>query len=328
MGDTGSMIGFHAASVAADSVVKGVTDFDLPGLYSALLAQVATETSDFECRADYLARGYCSRESGDGSVSETLEFAYGDSCLATLAGALGKQDDAAKFTKLAKSYQNLWDPTTQFFRARKASDGSFTAPFDPESWSFSNAEYVEGTAWQWNFFAPHDPEGLRGLYPDTAAFTAKLQAMFQQSADNFSFLLPNAFYFHGNEPDMLASGLFLTAGRPDLADQWTRWVADHCYTTEVDGLIGNDDAGTLSAWYVWAALGVLPRPGQASYDLVAPRYDKAVLHLPTGDVTIVAPGAYARTLKGQPVWQGQALKGRRLNHSQWLEGGQLSWTGP
>jgi predicted alpha-1,2-mannosidase len=325
MGDTGSMIGFHAASVAADAVVKGQTDFDIPALYAALMAQVATETSDFECRADYLARGYCSRESGDGSVSETLEFAYGDSCLASLASHLGKPADAAKFALLSKNYQNLWDPQTQFFRARHAKEGSFTAPFDPEAWSFTNNEYVEGTAWQWNYFAPHDPDGLRGLYPNTSAFLAKLQAFFQQSADNFSFVLPNAYYFQGNEPDILASSLFLAAGRADLADQWTRWVADTCYTTAVDGLVGNDDAGTLSAWYVWAALGLLPRPGQAGYDVVAPRYDGAVLHLPGGTVTLTASGAYERKLGGQATWQGKAITGRWLPHAQLAAGGQLGW---
>ena len=324
-GDTGSMIGYHSAAVAADAIVKGVTDFDAQTLYDGLLAEVATDTTSFECLATYQKVGYCTREADKGSVSETLEYSFDDACLATIATFLKLPDDAKKFAARSLSYKKLWDPTTQFFRARHAADGSFTEPFNPEFWSFSNDEYVEGSAWQWNFFAPHDAAGLRGLYPDDAAFVKKLNDFFQLEADNFSFYVPNGYYFQGNEPDILSSTLFSDAGRPDLSDKWTRWVADNCYTNVPDGLVGNDDAGTLSAWYVFAAVGLMPRPGQPGYDVVAPRFDKATLHLPGGDVTVTATGAHAQKLSGAVAWNGTTLKQRWVEHGQLATGGALSW---
>ena len=325
MGDTGSMIGYHSASLAADGLVKGVTDFDAQTLYNGLLAIAATPTTQFECVNDYMKFGYCTRESDSGSVSKTLEYSYDDACLATIATYLKKPDDATMFKARSASYKKLWDDKTQFFRARHKADGTFTEPFVPENWSFSNDEYVEGSAWQWNFFAPHDSAGLRGLYPSDAAFVTKLEAFFQGSLDNFSFYVPSGFYFQGNEPDILSSTLFSDAGRPDLSDKWTRWVADVCYTTVPDGLIGNDDAGTLSAWYVFAALGLMPRPGLPGYDIVAPRYDHATLHLPGGDVKVDAPGAYAKKLSGTVSWNGTALKKRWVEHSALATGGVMSW---
>ncbi len=325
MGDTGSMIGYHSASLAADAIVKGVTDFDAQTLYDGLLAQTATETTNFECLHDYMAFGYCTRESGSGSVSETLEYAYEDANLATIATYLKHPDEATMFQQRSLSYKKLWDTKTQFFRARHKADGTFTEPFVAENWSFSNDEYVEGSAWQWNFFAPHDTAGLRGLYPDDAAFVTKLNQFFQLAQDNFSFYLPNGYYFQGNEPDILSSTLFSDAGRPDLSDKWTRWIADVCYTNVPDGLVGNDDAGTLSAWYVFAAVGLMPRPGLPGYDVVAPRYDHATVHLPDGDVTVTAPGAYAKKLSGTVSWNGGELKKRWLDHGAMATGGAFSW---
>ena len=328
MGDTGSMIGFHSASLAADAVVKGVTDWDAETLYTGLLAQAGTETSTFECIHDYIHYGYCTRESGSGSVSETLEYAYDDACVATLATYLKHPDVAATFTTRAASYKKLWDPATQFFRARHKDSGDFTEPFDPSAWSFSNDEYVEGSAWQWNFFVPHDTAGMRALYPSDAAFVAKLDAFFQGAQDVFSFYVPSGFYFQGNEPDILSSVLFSDAGRPELADKWTRWIADVSYTNVPDGLIGNDDAGTLSAWYVFAAIGLMPRPGLPGYDLVAPRFDHALIHLPGGDLTVQAPGAAAKSLFGaQVAWTGTPLGKRWVTHSQVASGGTLVWSG-
>ncbi len=326
-GDTGSMIAYHSAAVAADAIAKGVTDFDAQTLYDGLMAQVATETTGFECLATYMKVGYCTREADSGSVSKTLEYSFDDACLATMATFLKHPDDAAMLQKRSASYKQLWDSKTQFFRARHAADGSFTSPFVPENWSFSNDEYVEGSAWQWNFFAPHDPAGLRGLYPSDADFVTKLNSFFQLESDSFSFYVPNGYYFQGNEPDILSSTLFSDAGRPDLSDKWTRWVADNCYTNVPDGLVGNDDAGTLSAWYVFAALGLMPRPGQPGYDVVAPRFDKITLHLAGGDVTVTAPGAHAQKLSGAVAWNGTTLKKRWVDHSALATGGAMAWSG-
>lgn len=325
MGDTGSMIGYHAASLAADAVVKGVVDFDAATLYVGLAKQASAEGSNLECMNDFVQRGYCAAESAKGSVSLTAEYAYDAACMATLASHLGETAAAATYAAQAGNYKALWDPGTQFFRA-KTGLGAWTEPFAPEFWNFSNAEYVEGSAWQWNWFVPHDTAGLRALYPSDAAFVAKLEAFFQNAKDGFNFYFPSGFYFQGNEPDILASVLFSAAGRPDLSDTWTRWIADSCYTTAPDGLVGNDDAGTLSAWYVLAAIGLMPRPGLPGYDLVAPRYDAITLHLAGGDVQIAAAGAWGGGLVGGSVQLGAtAVAGRWLEHKLLVAGAKLSW---
>lgn len=324
MGDTGSMIGYHSASVAADGWVKGVRDFDLAPLYAGLNKQADSPQSNMECMDDFLSQGWCAKPHAKGSVSLTLEYAYDDYCLSILAEALALPDDVTKYAARAQNWTHHWDPATQFFRA-KNEDGTFTTPFDAEFWSFSNDEYVEGSAWQWNWFVPHDVNGLVAIYPSKDAFLQKLTTFFQSSADSFNFIFPNGFYFHGNEPDILASTLFSAVGHPELSDKWTRWIADSCYTTAPDGLVGNDDAGTLSAWYVLAALGIMPRPGIAGYDVIQPRYDHATVHLPTGDWQIDAPGAYAKQAPAGLNVDGVARDSRWITHAELLAGKKVLW---
>lgn len=338
-GDTGSMIGEHALSAAADAVAKGISDFDVQNIYEVGKKQLMAPASLPACSGTegvggLNQRGWVAVDEGEGSVSLTLEYAYNYACLAGLAQHLGLATDATLLQARALAYQNQWDAATQFFRPRHQ-DGSWQTPFDTESWDFSNDYYVEGTAWQWNWFVPHDPQGLVALYPNPQAFVAKLSQFFEKSAADFNFALPGSWYYHGNEPDMLASGLFLAAQRHDLADQWTRWIYDSCYTAAPDGLVGNDDAGTLSAWAVLAGMGLYPRPGAAGWDLVAPRFDRITLQLAGKPVVIEAPGAQSgKAMQASATWQGQPLKadppkggqlGRWLPHQLLVQGGVLKF---
>jgi predicted alpha-1,2-mannosidase len=330
MGDTGSMIGQHAVSVFADSYVKGITDFDVSKVYqnlrhNALGPYQGGEYGRRDQLESYLTRGWIARDETTGSVSKTQEYAFNDYCLSQMAKGLDLPDDATLFAAGAKNYKHLWEPETQFFRARMK-NGDWGPDFTPDQWSHSNEEYVEGTAWHWNWFVPHDPDGLRALYPSNDAFVTKLTAFFENAQAEFSFWVPTTWYFHGNEPDILAMTLFLGAGRPDLADKWTRWVGTANYTTAPDGLVGNDDAGTLSAWYVFAASGFLPRPCDAGYDLVAPRFDKVVWDLPGGKLVIEAPGASSgQVMQDAVLWNGQPLTGRWLDHAAAASGGTLKF---
>lgn len=330
MGDTGSMIGQHAVSVFADSYVRGITDFDLPKVYqnlrhNALGPYQGDEYGRRDQLQSYLTRGWIAKDETSGSVSKTLEYAFNDYCLAQLATAMNLPDDATLFAAGAKNYQHLWDKDTEFFRARMTS-GEWAANFNPLPWDFDNAEYVEGTAWQWGWFVPHDPAGLRALYPSNEAFLAKLTAFFENAKNEFSFVFPTAWYFHGNEPDILAMTLFSGAGQPELADKWARWVGDVNYTTAPDGLVGNDDAGTLSAWYVFAAGGLLPRPCDPGFDVVAPRFDKVTWHLPGGKLVVSAPGVSSGAImQGSVSWNGTPLAERWLPHADAAKGGQLTF---
>lgn len=328
-GDTGSMIGEHAAAVAADSVLKGIVDFDQESLYSGL-AETANGPlppggyGGRDCITEYLEYGYCPSDLHKESVSLTLEYAFDDFCMARLAESMGKGDEAVAFDARASSYKPLFHEESAFFRPRM-SDGTWDGPFDPKLWSFSNEFYVEGTAWQWLWFAPHDEPGLRALFGGDEPFVAKLDSFFQQAKDAFQFDLPSPFYYHGNEPDIHASSLFARAGRPDLAQAWTRWILDSSYKTTYDGLVGNDDAGTLSSWYAFASMGLYPTPCVPGYTVLAPIFDKVTLRLPTGDVIIEAPGATdGKSRVSGAAWNGTPVDAWWIDHAALLEGGTLS----
>lgn len=332
-GDTGSMIGQHALSALADAVAKGIVDFDVAKVYAVAKKQLAGAATGPGCgQLDAMPafndKAWISMDDFKSSVALTLEYSYNYSALAVLANHLNLPDDASQWQARTKGYQHLWDAETQFFRPRH-SDGTWQAPFDTLSWDFGNNFYVEGTAWQWLWFVPHDPQALMNLYPSKDAFVAKLTSFFEQSKASFKFAIPNTWYYHGNEPDMLSSALFLTAGRADLADQWTRWVYDNSYTSAPDGLVGNDDAGTLSAWAVLVGLGLYPRPGASGWDLVAPRFDHVTVHLGDKTVEISATGSHAGLLQGGAAsWNGQKLATRWLQHSLITSGGTLTFSKP
>jgi len=327
MGYTGSMIGQHGATVITDTYLKGITDYDINALYESM-KQTANQPGgkgDRDCFPDYIDNGYCVAGKHSGAVSKTLEYAFNDYCLAELASALGKNDDAAAFMKRAVNYKTLWDTDTMFFRPR-INDGSFIEPFSPEAWDTGDL-YTEGSAWQWLWFVPHDEAGLRGLFGSDDAFIDKLKEFFELADENFNFLLPSSWYFHGNEPDMHAAFMFIRAGRPDLAQKWSRWILDMNYKNAWDGLVGNDDAGTLAAWYVFAASGLYPWPCFPGYYVTSPLFDRIVIHLPGGDLEVNAAGASSgKVYVKDATWNGTPLTDWWLSHEDVAGGGVLDLT--
>ena len=328
-GDTGCMIGEHAAAMAADSWLKGVHDFDVETLWAGL-----KQTADGPlpaggyggrgCLADYLSLGYCSVDTEGGSVAKTLEYSFDDFCLARLAGSLGKTDDQARYDGRAQSYRTLFDPSVGFFRARHK-DGSWEQTFQADAYDWNNDYYIEGSAWQWLWFVPHDEAGLRGLLGGDGPFVDKLTEFLQQGKDNFSFYAPDGYYFHGNEPDFHAMYLFIRAGRPDLAQDWAAWARQVNYLNQPDGLSGNDDAGTMGAWYAFTALGLFPWPCVPGYYVTAPAFDRVVLHLAGADVVVDAPGAGSgRRHVKSATWNGKGLDVLWIDHADLVQGGTLA----
>ena len=326
-GDTGSMIGEHAASTAADSYLKGLTDFDAETLWAGLKQTAdgplpSGSYGDRGCIQAYLDKGYCPADVDDGSVSKTLEYAFNDFCLSKMAAAMGKTEDADRYAKRAASWKNLWDGST-FFLPRKA-DGTFV-PTEVDVWTPEG--YVEGSVWQWSWFVPHDELGLQALFASKQAFVDKLTQFFQFSQDNFQFEMPNAYYFHGNEPDFHAPYMFIRAGRPDLTQKWARWVLQANYLNTPDGLSGNDDAGAMAAWYVFTAVGLFPWPCIPGYYITSPAFEQAVLHLKGGDVTIVATGTtQGKGYIKKATWNGKALDTLWIDHADLAKGGTLELT--
>ncbi len=324
-GDTGSMIGTPIDQMIAGSYLKGMRGYDIEAMYREMYdhATGPVEGGERGCIEDYVSLGYVPADTCDDSTSRTLEFAYNDYSVALLAQALGHDDDAEELFAQALSYQNIWDAETGFFRGRFA-DGSWIEPFDPTAFA---EDYTEATAWQYRWHAQHDPDGLIGLFGGEEAFVEQLDEFFQMAHDYPAEPMPNQYYWHGNEPDIHAMYLFDQAGRPDLAQKWVRWVMDAKYTTGPDGIAGNDDCGTLSAWYVFSALGFYPVAGTALYLVGSPIFDEAVVHLSAGDLVITAEGAGPDAVYVQDlVLGGSSLGDPWFHHTAISAGGEMTFT--
>jgi putative alpha-1,2-mannosidase len=172
---------------------------------------------------------------------------------------------------------------------------------------------------------PHDETGLRTLLGGDGPFADKLTSFFQQAKDSFSFYAPTGFYYQGNEPDIHAAYLFIRAGRPDLTQDWATWARQASYLNQPGGLTGNDDAGTMGAWYVFTGTGLYPWPCLSGYYITAPMFDRVVLHLAGGDVTIDALGAGSGKHRvTSATWNGKALDVMWIDHADLARGGTLT----
>ncbi|MBN1946498.1 MAG: GH92 family glycosyl hydrolase [Bradymonadales bacterium] len=323
-GYTNCMVATSADIVVADSYLKGITDFDAALAFEGLQATAdgpTTAGSGYEGRehiSEYLELGYVPADLANNSVSLTLEFSYDDFALAQLAEALGRPEDANRYRERATSYRNVWDPRVDFFRARMT-DGSFIEYFRPTVWA---SEYTEGNAWHYRFFVPHDVAGLIELFGSRAALVDELEIFFGNSTG--WALLPDLFYWHGNEPDLHSAFVFVEAGRPDRAQYWSRWVLQELYRNRHDGLPGNEDAGTLSAWYVFAALGFYPVPATDRYLVGSPLFNRVRLHLPGGTFELSAPEASDQRLFIQSArLNDEPLERPWLFHHEIAQGGQI-----
>lgn len=323
---TSCMIGASADNFIADAYLKGIRGFDAEDAYQAarlLAVSAVPEGHGYAGRVgieEYMASGYVPSDLFGSAASRTIEFSYNDWCLANLARALGHDDDVRMFMERSKNWRNLWDGRTGYLRGRK-SDGSFAGPFLPWAWT---GYYVEGNARQWLWAPFHDVEGMIELMGGRQAFVERLEEFFEKASRRPDTLLWDNFYWHGNEPDIQAAYLFDLAGRPDLTQKWVRWVMEKKYKDAPNGLDGNDDCGTLSAWYIFSALGFYPLAGSDLYLIGSPLFDKAVVHLKGGDLVIRAVGEPGENVYVRSV----TLNGRRLEepwfrHGEIASGGEL-----
>lgn len=329
-GYTGGMLGESATVVFADSYAKGVTiPADEAELAYTAMRKTAMEPvpkdSVYPGRSgvlDYIDLGYVPLESGGASVSWTLESAYNDFALASLATALARPDDAAMFRQRAGNYRNTYDPVSGLMLARRK-DGSFVADIDPLAWQDF---YAEGNAMQYLWYAPHDLDGLAELMGGREALLERLRDLFTLSEQEPITLQPQNYYWHGNEPDLHAAFIFSALGEPAETALWSRWIADNRYADHAAGLPGNDDAGTLSAWYILAAAGLFPIAGTDTYLVGSPRFNRMTLHLTAGDLILDAPAAGPDTLYVDALRLGDTPIDRpRLQHDQLASGGLLQF---
>mmetsp|Transcript_8111 Transcript_8111/g.7289 ORF Transcript_8111/g.7289 Transcript_8111/m.7289 type:complete len:196 (+) Transcript_8111:227-814(+) len=192
-----------------------------------------------------------------------------------MAKLLNKTDDFEKFSNSSKNYKNVWHPEKKFF-CPKTSDGKWDCP---ETWvNVFDSRYKEGDAWHYRWFVPHDPEGLIDLFGSVDYFVKELDVFFSRSALDTSNFLPNPYYWAGNEPDLFAVWLFNFANRTDLTSKYTREIIKRSYTTGPGGLAGNDDYGTLSAWYLFTTMGFYPQSGTTTYLIGSPIFDQITIY--------------------------------------------------
>lgn len=324
-GETGAMIGNHVESVLADAWIKGARGFDVERIYGrladgALRGGAGGAYVGRDCWESYAARGYCAADEGSGSTSRTLENAFNDFVLGQLALALGKQADGLALMARSGSWEKLYNPATGFIQGRKA-DGSFIDGFRPDLFA---EDLVEGNARQWGLFVPHDVDGLAQVMGGRDKLVARVNELFEGAAMAEKTFLPDLWYWHGNEPDIHAAYMPAEIGRPDLTAKWVKWIRDARYADNPAGLDGNDDGGTLSAWYVFSALGIYPKVAEPRYVLGTPIFDRATITLPSGaKVVITSEGASLGPYVQSVTVNGAAIEGPYVAHGALTQGADL-----
>jgi predicted alpha-1,2-mannosidase len=334
-GYTNSMFGTPADIVLTETYLKGIHDFDVETAYQSMrkTALGPPRNSRFSGRAgieDYLKFGYCPSDLMKQSVARTLEYSYADHCISRLAAALGHADDAALFARHALSYRQLWNPRTQYFQPRD-SHGAFVEEFRPllltyldRGGKYTHA-YVEGSALQWRWGVPYDAGALVSLFKSKDYFVDELEQFFSHSAPQVN-VQPNAYYWHGNQPDLYSAYLFNAAGRPDLTKKWVRWILEDKYGDQENGLDGNDDGGTISAWYVLSSLGIFPTAGSDRYELVSPLWKRAEVNLGDHRLVITSePGDANPRAIDRVRLNGSMLDRTSIAHREIVNGGTLSF---
>lgn len=327
--DNYCMIGNHAIPVLADAILSELPGIDVERAYKAMV-ESSTRThlnSPFEIWEEY---GYMPQNKQNVSVSITMEQAFDDWCVAAVAKKLGKTEDYERFIKRSEFYRNLFNPATGFFQP-KDDKGNWIEPFDPLS--YENPCFVEGNAWQYMWFVPHNPQGLIDLFGGVKPFIKKLDENFtltETSGEingNASAFIGQ--YAHGNEPSHHTVYLYNFAGQPWRTQELVEQVRSSFYNPTPCGYAGNDDCGQMSAWYIFSALGFYPfNAGSAEYVIGTPLFQKAVLHMPNGkDLVINAPRKSDKAIYVKSVkLNGKKITDWKLTHQQLMEGGSLDFT--
>lgn len=323
--ETQVMVGDPGTVMIADSYLRGIRDFDTEAAYKAMIraAEQAEQNLLRPENRDYLQLGYVPVDDEgpyDGSVSTSLEYYLADFNLSQFAKALGKTEDAEKYRQRAQNYRLLFDKETGMLRPKQR-NGQWLSPYNPElGRNFEPTPgYIEGNAWNYRFYVPHDTPGLIGLLGGDQAFLTQLDATF--STGNFDM---------ANEPDITYPYLYhFVPGQSWRSSARVQQQIQQHFGNKPAGLPGNDDTGTMSAWLVFSMLGLYPvSPGLMDYALVQPSFDEVTIQLSSRYYS----GKTLRIqnqLKGSQLpasswlWQQQPLSNAFISHQQLVKGGTL-----
>ncbi|PRD49096.1 GH92 family glycosyl hydrolase [Sphingobacterium haloxyli] len=325
------MSGYHSVSVIADAIIKGVYTGDAN---KALDACVATANfRRYEGIGEYIDLGYVPDEKNGTSVSNTLEYAYDDWCIAQLAKYLGQEDIYATFSARAENWRSVFDTSIGFMRPKDAT-GKFREKFD--ALETHGQGFIEGNTWNYSLYVPHNPQGLMELLGGKKRLSTYLDSL-------FTMYLPDKFfehteditregiignYVHGNEPAHHVVYLYQLTGERWKTHEWVRKILQDQYHNGYDGLGGNDDCGQMSAWYLFSSLGFYPvAPASDEYWLGAPIVESASIHLENGKVfRVEAINQSTKHMYVQAVLlNGKPLKGFTIKHNDIMNGGHLQF---
>jgi predicted alpha-1,2-mannosidase len=320
--ETGTMTGYHSASVIAEAAVKGFQGIDFARAYGPMRKRALED--DFRGLGYFRKMGYIPSDKVSESATRTLEYSYDAWAVAQVARSLGKLEDYKLLLAQSRNYRNLFDKSVGFVRPRLES-GEWAPSFDPTATGTTPKwrDFTESNSWQGTWAAQHEPEAYIELLGSAQAFVKKLDDLFnlhveikgEVPADMTGLV---GMYAHGNEPSHHVAYLYDYAGAAYKTQQRVRDLLDHQYDNQPDGLAGNEDCGQMSAWYVISALGFYAvNPAGGNYVFGSPLFDKAVVHVGTHQLTVEAKRSspsdqyiQSVTLNGKPydkVWFSHAM---------------------
>ncbi|WP_425236193.1 GH92 family glycosyl hydrolase [Ulvibacterium sp.] len=330
--ETGTMPGYHSVSIIAEAYLKGIRDYDTDKAFEAMKK---TMMGDERGLAPYKEFGYIPYDIMDQSVSMSLELAYNDWCMGQVAKEMGKKQDYEYFNERSRAYQNFHDPNSGFLRGKSSDGATFHEPFDPKVANhIEDTDYTEGNAWQHSWYVLHDVEGLIELHGGNEPFSKMVEQLFTESSelkgDNVSADISGLIgqYAHGNEPSHHIAYMFNKAGQPWRTQYWAREILNSQYTTQPDGLSGNEDCGQMSAWYVMSAIGMYPmNPASLEYEIGSPLFKKSTIKLPNNRTFVIsAPDTSDENRYVQSVMlNGEPLNRTYVRHSEIVSGGTLDF---
>ncbi|SFN11100.1 alpha-1,2-mannosidase, putative [Chryseobacterium oleae] len=283
--ETECMIGYHSVSVIADAMAKGIKGFDYEKAFEA--SKNSAMLDIFGLNA-YKQNHYISIDDEHESVSKTVEYAYDDWCIAQMAKILGKKEDYQYFMKRSQNWKNLYNPNSGFMQPRK--NGNWYEPFDARE---VNNNYTEGNAWHYSYSVQQDIPGLIAAHGGKEKFEQFIDAIFEApdkttGREQVDITGLMGQYAQGNEPSHHIAYLYNYVGKPEKTDAKIKYILDNFYKNTPDGLIGNEDCGQMSAWYILSSMGIYSvTPGLPEWQTTTPYFDEVKIHMEDGTTKVI-----------------------------------------
>lgn len=330
--ETGTMTGYHSASIIAEAINKNFKGIDTELAYKCMMKRAMVD--DYRGLGYYRKMNYIPADLEEESVSKTFEYCYNDWAIAHVSQKLGRTSDAALLVERSKNYRNYFDKSTTFMRPKLA-DGTFTSPFNPIDLGHSTKwrDYTESNAWQTTFGVQHDAAGLIDLFGGQTPFVAKLDELFTTASTLPENAPPDIAglvgqYAHGNEPSHHIAYLYVYAGQPWKTQARARSLMETMYRALPDGIEGNEDVGQMSAWYILSALGFYSvDPVSGNYILGSPLFERATVDLSNGKLLEID---VRRSDPTHAYIQRFAINGKKqsrawFNHTDIVQGAKLTF---